>query len=651
MNKYIDSKNFLKNRILKMDENKKTSNILKRIRRNIYGTLKKDKIDQIDGMIDNISNRLNDKDIFNQVELVRKTIGNNIGEDIVDNNSVPILTSKDLLSRIDRYNNADECVDKIPYCARALDVLTNSILAPDDIKKNCIQVFTNNDDQKNTVKDIKQIIKKLKIDNLINRTIKDTLKYGDQFIEICNYKSKDVPITKSLLNEENKINEDTEYGFIAESIYNENEKFERKITLEFVEEEDYDNKEELVNNLDNIKLIKHDADKIIKLQSKRYKLNLGYLILPDTVKTSAPTGSFTKTSFGSTALGLLGYEQSSGIDEIYEKIFSNIKKKLEKDEIKIDKKEVKDLLSRCIIELGLEDDKKKNINLKIRFVPEHKMEHFNLENDNYFPYGEGIFNKIIFQAKMFMALETSMTIKRLSEATEKRIIYVETGMSRDARNIVEQVRSEFNKRKFSIDKFGSISSIPSMVPNFQDIYIPQSKGKRFLEFDTLREETNARDSTEELKLYRDFLVSDLGIPPAYLNIEENMSNKNALAFENALFAETIVGYQFILNPNLDNLISKIYKLLKFKKMSSEIIITFPPPKMLQMERESERVDYGIRTIQNLKEIGIPIEWSKKQVFDYPWDEIEEFKSSEEMNKKMGNSPDENQEMMGNTSMY
>jgi len=614
--------------------------ILDRIRTSIYGSVKKDKTADIQAVISKTIDGETRDNLQNQVDMMRSVVGSVVDDKIIADSTMSIATSKSFSTRLARYMDADYVIDNIPYCAKALKVLTNGVLSPDDIKKECIQMQSESDDNpalKKELDSVRNIVKKLSLETKIQELMKDVLKYGDQFIEVCNYKSKDVPITQSLLTE-SELNED---HLIEELIsiptlneFGTKDLVEKTVTFEIIEDEEVVNKD---NNIDDIKLIIHDPGKVIKLQSRRYKFCLGYLILPESDEDN-PVNMRNATSLSHLMVGDMTVKR--GIDSVYDKIFTNLNKKMKRGEISVQKKEVKELLLRTIQEFNLDPSQKNKLNLTIRFVPEYRMQHFSMETSRCFPYGEGIFQKIMMQAKIFIALETAVTVRRMSEATEKRIIGIESSLTRDARTVTEQVRSEFNKRKYTVDTMGSLSSVPSMVPNFQDIYLPMSQGKKVVEFDTLPKGTDYRDATDELKLMRDFLVADLDVPAPYLNLEENMSNKNSLAFENAIFAETIVVYQSVLSPLLRNLISKIYKMLYEKGLSEEINITLPPPKMLQIERESERIEFANRSITALVELGAPKEWAKRRMLDLPWDEIEEFRAKEQMDKKLKPPTDE-----------
>ena len=75
---------------------------------------------------------------------------------------------------------------------------------------------------------------------------------------------------------------------------------------------------------------------------------------------------------------------------------------------------------------------------------------------------------------------------------------------------------------------------------------------------------------EELKYVRDSIVGGLSIPPAFLGVEESLSNKNALTNENILFARAITNYQKTFVEQIIELISKSHPIKSSKKTFTRI---------------------------------------------------------------------------------
>lgn len=594
---------------------------LKNIKDTLFGKgIDKDSI-KVDKIIDDLPERFLSKDAFNKSSLFADMLSKKI---LDDNDQIfkkvgPNITDKGRKDRLNRYINADEICDNIPYCSRALQVLTSEILSPDDITKESILILDSDiqlNDKNNDIEDIISIKESLNIDDDISDIIQNTLKYGDHFVEICNIDSSDVPITSVILQEgyisgtsnshnSLRINKQIELEKV-----NINSDTRNKITidlqLELIASLDplFENTKEDSENvfkknrkrsdidINKIKLVLHDPNCIIKVQSLKNKLCLGYLVLPQSGSQSDDTNLVNMFSYNNA---------NTGIDELYDTIIEHIKK-FSSDDPEFKKGEFKDILKKVLIDY--ENTKKGKV--KVRFVPNGLMEHFRLGN-RFFPYGESIFYRSTFQAKILIALETAISIKRLSDAVEKRAIYFETGMgiSRKERNVIEDLKQELKKRKYSLDTFGNIGSIPSMVNSFEDWFIPQKNGAKMLEFDLLNKQVDARSMADELKFFRDVIVASLDVPPSYIGLEENNSTKSTLSQESSLFARTVVFYQKIFTKHIYSLFEKVYRLIKDDQMI-RCKITLPLPQNLLLESIADRYDVINRISESLLSIDAEI---------------------------------------------
>jgi hypothetical protein len=288
--------------------------------------------------------------------------------------------------------------------------------------------------------------------------------------------------------------------------------------------------------------------------------------------------------------------------------------------------------------------------INIRYVPSEKMQHFLVPSTKYYPYGESIFDQSQFSAKMLIAMETALVIHRLNRSTEKRKISVEIGLPRDAKKQIEKLKEEMKKRKISLDSFGTVDTIPSMISTFEDVYVPTKDGKAFVDISTFNEgNVETRSKVEELKFIRDSIVAGLGVPPAFIGLEENLSNKSTLSEENVLFARTIVHHQKYLSAQLTDLVKKIIAVVnpELALQSSEVLVAFLPPKTLQFERESKYSRDLVELIKTLEEIGIPREWSKKKYLSgVDWKEIDNFMTDQKINKEIKSGPEQTDLGMG-----
>jgi len=269
----------------------------------------------------------------------------------------------------------------------------------------------------------------------------------------------------------------------------------------------------------------------------------------------------------------------------------------------------------------------------------------------YHPYGEAIFDACQFNAKCLIALETALAIQRLSRSTEKRKISIELGLPRDARKMVEKLKEEFRKRKISLDSFGTVDTIPSLITTFEDVYIPTKDGKAFVDIGTFTEgNVDIRGKVDELKFLRDSVIASLGVPASFCNIEENLSNKSALGEENILFARTIVAHQKYLTKNINGLIKKVFDIINPEMaltLFDHVLIALPPPKSLQFERESKYIGDLATLVEALERLGIPKEWAiSKYLTNIDWGELKNFEINDVIDKKLGTAKKEDEGMGG-----
>jgi len=418
--------------------------------------------------------------------------------------------------RLMRYRTYEAIVSHINYCYRALSVLIDNIISPDDITKSSLEIKpkTYLEDEvsiQSKVKLVEEIVKELKLEDKLSLIVRSTLELGDFFCEIGDEKT--ALTSRSILTEteyDTYIGQQLEDGVKEKITFKEGEethsivmdysyfideknKPKKKTTKKITKKE----KEKL--NVKNLKLILHEPKFVVKLQSSLFPLCFGYLIFPQIFIT----------------------QHSTFEDDTINNLCNDILKSLAKKIPQV-KEFAKDDDLKDIIAAMLKHSDPSRI-MDIRYVGPDNMVHFQVPSNKYYPYGESVFDSCQFMGKCLIAMETALAIQRLSRSTEKRKIAVEIGLPRDAKKAIEALKEEFRKRKISLDSFGTIDTIPSMITTFEDIYIPQKDGKPYVDVSSFSEgNVDVRNKVDELKFLRDQLVSSLGIPPSFIGIEENL---------------------------------------------------------------------------------------------------------------------------------
>jgi len=547
--------------------------------------------------------------------------------------------------RLMRYKTYQAIVGTINYCHRALQVLVENILSPDDITKVSLEVkpIEYIEDEIPTaarVRYIKEVLESLSIEKHLDIIVRNTLMFGDFFCEIAD--SQTALTSRSILTEAQynylldgeykdgikdkiivKEGEDTYNVSIDYSAFVERKTVKKKGKTKKDDDLDKELRKKL-KTLKDLQLVFHEPHYVLRLQSRVFPICFGYLIFP-------PQEMISTNTIGDQT-----------VNNICIAILKNLEKKLPQvKELKADK-ELKDIIQSMLAQTDM------NKSLEIRYVPPDKMTHFLVPSTKYYPYGESIFDSTQYSSKVLIALETALAIQRLSRSTEKRKIAIEVGLPRDARTAIESMKEEFRKRKVSLDSFGTVDTIPSMITTFEDVYIPQRDGKPFVDISTFTEgNVDTRSKVDEIKQMRDQLVASLGVPPAFIGIEENLSNKSALSEENILFARTIIRYQKFLTEQINNLIEKIFDIINPEEalvLLDTVQISFPIPKSLQYERESRYINELTNLIESLERIGVPKEYAKKRYLpQFDWEEITKYEIDEKVEKVLDPTKSEEDE--------
>ncbi len=524
-------------------------------------------------------------------------------------------------SRLMRYKSYEAIVQNINYCFRALTVLTDNILSPDDITKTSLEVKSIKfiEDEPSTdskAQQVREMIEEVKLEQKLNLIVKNTLKFGDYFCEIGD--AKTALTSRAILQESWNEHQDLLQRGIKERLEVNDVESKKTVRL-LMDYSSFEEKKKEVKPKD-VHLLFYEPKRVVKLQSDMFPLCFGYLVFPE------------------AALSPHLAIQNQLVNSICATILKSLEKKLpQMGEDIFSDKELKDIISSMIIE----SDFSRAMN--IRYVSPDKMVHFNIPSTKYYPYGESIYDASQFTAKVLIALETALTIHRINRSTEKRKITVDIGLPRDSRKAIEKLKEEFRKRKISLDAFGSVDTIPSMITTFEDVYIPTKDGKAFVDISTFTEGmVDIRSKVDELRFMRDSVVASLGVPASFLNIEENLSNKSALSEENILFARTIVNHQKYFGHQIEELLEKIYSITdpeKGLKIMEEVNVEFPVPRSLQFERESKYMSDLANLVETLGRLGIPLEYAKKKYLpDIKWEEVKKHEIDQKIDQNLKTEP-------------
>lgn len=552
-------------------------------------------------------------DIYSNMQAFMKEIG-------LDFNDVRIEND-----RLSRYKEYDAIIRKIPYMKRALKVIKQNVLNPEDYTKQSIQVYLKDNIQKSTIenyekyeKEFYDYINDFELETYIDNIVYNTLKFGDFFVEVIvlpevlkKYKilhESFLENKSTIINETIKIQDDNDEKNINLKINLENMYTDTKFY-----KEDYDDstnaKSRLKDNLKNMKLSKSDIyldyippHRVVRLGDR---FCFGFIVLKEISTNDSMLSSGSGISAAAEKISKQGNIEKI-VKKIMQKIVTNpdqIRQSMEKTE-----SDLKFTLARFLATYMGKGNTQQNAELNLRFVPTELMEHFYIDKSEFSPYGTSIFYGSEFLAKVVVAIQSSIMLQRLSRSVEKRVIRVDIGATRDARRYITEVKNQFNRKRFSAGNNGTVDEIPASLSTFEDIYIPVQNGKTPVEFDTLPPVGDISSRVDDLKSLRDALVASIDVPPPYIGIEENTESKAQLTQENVVFSASIINYQKAFSNRLTSLIQKVLSIIisdqdKLNTMNN-FVLSFDPPTSIIMEHKSEYLQNVSTVIENLSNLGI-----------------------------------------------
>ena len=386
-------------------------------------------------------------------------------------------------------------------------------------------------------------------------------------------------------------------------------------------------------DIGDLSMVIHDPKYIIRLETKRFKVCLGYLVFPKVDLINIQSGVV------------------NNIDAMCAQLLNDVKSKLS-SKIKIDDNiNITDDIKKVLLVHLQKIDR--NEDLKIRYVNPDLMQHFKINSTKNDPYGESIFESVLFSCRLYMALKTAATVKQINACTDKRFISLEVGLPRDAQNIINQMKESINKKRITVDSLGNTDTIPSQISTWENIFIPMKDGKEYVKIDHQQWAPNANEDNDMLKNFMNDIIGNLGVPNEYLNMEGS-GNRSSLTAESIQWARNIIARQQDLAPCLHQFVYKAYCIIwgvPAARILRKIQITFQIPRIAPMNINTEYIENSQRAIDALSALGLSKEYLKRQYMPYiDWEQAETDNIKNKLNQETGEEAAENDMGLGGMGM-
>jgi hypothetical protein len=531
--------------------------------------------------------------------------------------------------RISRYTEYISIVNKIPYLKKAIRIITQNILSPDNFTKTSLLINIDTKDVdviSQSKSEVERIIKGIEIEKHLFDIVYNTLMTGDYFVEIVVV--DEILRTYQLLESSNKKKLVETYSFNYEL-----EDKKSKLTLELDMSlkgmtykllESSNNKNKKVIPTNGIFLNYLNPAQVVRIGDKQC---FGYFVFPT-------IGDYTQMMSIPSSLDY--YEQSS--QQIVDKVIDKLIAKISSDKVNLLKtrKDLRPIVARLLLDNNIAPEKQ-----TVRFVPAELMQSFKVFENEFAPYGTSILKGSEFLSKMIIAMQSSLMVQRIMSAQEKRIIKIDIGVTRDAKKYLNEFKTKLRRKQYTVDNIGTIDEIPTNISTFEDIYVPVQNGRELINIDTIPPRGDIGQRVEDIKLLRDSLVATVDVPAPYLGIEENVESRATLSQENMVFVSSIINYQSSFSNDFTELIRKVLKLTS-KTAPETVSVTLPLPRSILAQTQSDYYNNVINMINQLIPLGIPVEFLiKKYLPDIDMDEVRKFLIDQKLDVTQSKPKEEN----------
>jgi hypothetical protein len=194
--------------------------------------------------------------------------------------------------------------------------------------------------------------------------------------------------------------------------------------------------------------------------------------------------------------------------------------------------------------------------IRITFFTPQEVHHFKGPGGSG-EYGQSMYQKILFTAKIYMAVLTSTLMNKLVRGPDKRVFYVEVGLDNDIEATIQSFIRDIKSRDLRLDDLGNLTTIFNSVGQFHDLYVPVINGEKPVEVETITG-SDAQLDSDFLEYLRKTMISGLGVPSSLLQYGEEVEFAKTLTMQNQKFARAITVHQKLFGTGFSNIFRRLY---------------------------------------------------------------------------------------------
>jgi hypothetical protein len=211
-----------------------------------------------------------------------------------------------------------------------------------------------------------------------------------------------------------------------------------------------------------------------------------------------------------------------------------------------------------------------------------------------------VYRKIVFFAKLYLAMLTNMLLIKMGRAHDKRVFYVDVGADANYEQAISRVIQDIKTKEFKMDAIGDINTILNLNPGmFDNYYIPTINGEKPIDIDTLAG-MDIEMNNEFIEFLKTSMMSGMGIPRTLIDETVQVDFARTLSARNANFVRGVIKYQKKLTLPFTKLVRRLYE-NEFKYTNDKesnildvvnitsIKVEFPSPATLNMTNITDQI--------------------------------------------------------------
>ena len=246
-----------------------------------------------------------------------------------------------------------------------------------------------------------------------------------------------------------------------------------------------------------------------------------------------------------------------------------------------------------------------------------------------------ILKNILFVGKLYIACLLSNFMQRITQGSEKRLIYVDVGLDTDIPGAMNSFAKSLKSKDFKMSNLDDISTVFNRISTNQDIFIPTIDGSKPIDVEMMpNREISYQD--EFLTLLKEMMFIGSGLPSELLAGTNQVDFAQSLTMRTARFLRRIIPMQNQANRGLKNtIVAVVNSDEKYTKPTSDdesakfdiksnfdpkyLTVSFAKPLSMMSQMYSDKIgtfstfaDFVAKTVTNIADDTDPTYAAFKQ---------------------------------------